>query len=258
MARRPLPLLVALLLAAALAPACATTSAAQASESDAERALREGNQALEVNNYEDATRLFDYVRTRYPFDAASVTAELRLADTDFQREEFLEARDRYNNFVKLHPTSDRVDYAAFRAALTHYKEIPGDWFLIPASFEKDQQEVQNALRELRAFVKTYPESAHQEEAKKAIADTLKRLGNHEMYAAEFYAKRGRWKAVVTRLSTLLERYPGSGHEEKALFDLHAAYVQLGDQDKARATLQRIVETLPGTPAAERARGLLGS
>ena len=149
-------------------------------------------------------------------------------------------------------------YAAFRAALTHYKEIPGDWFMVPSSFEKDQQEAQNALRELRAFVKTYPQSKHQEEARQLISDTLRRLGNHEMYVAEFYAKREKWKAVATRLETVLERYAGSGHEEKALFGLHEAYVKLGEQDKARATLERIVNTLPGTPAAERARRLLGS
>jgi outer membrane protein assembly factor BamD len=218
--------------------------------------LARGNRALESNNYEEAARYFEYVRTRYPFEAAAVTAELRLADVDFERAQFVEARDRYQNFVKLHPSSDRVDYAAFRAALTHYKDIPSDFFLVPSSREKDQAEPLNTLRTMSDFVKSYPESKYVEEAKKIVAETTRRLAEHELYVAEFYAKRGRWPAVVNRLSTLLQRYPGSGFEEQALFGIHDAYVHMAQPEKAKETLKRVVDTLPNTPAAERARRML--
>ncbi|MCI0574145.1 MAG: outer membrane protein assembly factor BamD [Myxococcaceae bacterium] len=253
--------LLSSLLLLPLAFGCATISSAQGGEvdyaKDAEANLKRGNEALENRNYEEASAFFEYVRTRYPFENAAVSAELRLADVDFARDEYLEARDRYQNFVKLHPSSDRVDYAAFRAALTHYKEIPSDFFLVPSSREKDQAEVQNALRTMNDFVRAYPRSKHLEEAKKLVSDITRRLAEHELYVAEFYAKRGRWKAVVGRLSNVVDRYQGSGYEEQAFFGIHDAYVQLAQPEKAKETLKRIVETLPNSPAAERARRMLG-
>ncbi|HET9450506.1 MAG TPA: outer membrane protein assembly factor BamD, partial [Aggregicoccus sp.] len=88
-------------------------------------------------------------------------------------------------------------------------------------------------------------------------EVRRRLAEHELYVAKFYAKRDRWPAVVRRLETLLEAYPGSPVEEQALFRLHEAYVKLNDNAKAQETLQRVLSRLPGTPAAERARKLLG-
>ena len=83
--------------------------------SDADTNLQRGAEALESKNYLEAERYFEYVKSKYPFLEAAKTAELRLADTDFERERFIEARDRYQNFVKLHPTHAKVDYAAYRA-----------------------------------------------------------------------------------------------------------------------------------------------
>jgi outer membrane protein assembly factor BamD len=64
--------------------------------------------------------------------------------------------------------------------------------------------------------------------------------------------------VAQRLEGLLKDYPGTPLEEEALFDLHDAYVRLNDTERAKQTLQRVIERLPGTPAADRARRLLGS
>jgi outer membrane protein assembly factor BamD len=171
--------------------------------SDAESNLAKGNEALASKNYIEAEKFFEYVRSKYPFLEASKEAELRLADTDFEREQFLEARDRYQNFVKLHPTHSKVDYAAYQAALTHYKEIPSDFFLLPPSREKDQVEVRSAQRALGEFVRQYPSSSHAAEAKAQFEETRKRLADHEMYVASFYRKRERWPAVVARLERVV-------------------------------------------------------
>ena len=111
---------------------------------DAETNMRKGDDAMNAKNYTEAASFFEFVKTKYVYLDLAKTAELRLADADFERERFAEARDRYQNFVRLHPTHPRVDYAAFRAALTHYKEIPSDFFLLPPASEKDQVEVRNA------------------------------------------------------------------------------------------------------------------
>jgi len=248
-----------------LAPGCSTLQSAFSSDpgpltygADAAANLKFGNDALDSKNFIEAERYFEYVRVKYPFLDAANEAELRLADTEFEKEQYASARDKYQSFMKLHPTHGRVDYAAFRAALTHYKDIPSDLFILPPSFEKDQVEVTNALRAMNDFVKAFPNSKYTSEAKKIINDSRRRLAEHELYVADFYAAREKWPAVVSRLNGVVQDFQGLGLEERALLGLYDAYTQLKDDVRAKETLRAIIAKLPGTKAAERAQKLLGS
>ena len=225
---------------------------------EAKTNLERGDDALRKKNYAEAEQYFDYVRTKYPFLDASKEAEVRLGDVDFARDQFTEARDRYANFAKLHPTHPRADYASYRAALTHYKEMPSDFFLVPPAYEKDQTEIRAAAKAFEDFLRSYPISPNVKEAKKLLAELQIRLVKHELYAADFYAHRDRWKAVAGRLETVVQKYPGTGYDEEVLFRLHDTYLKLNDKQRADDALKRIINRFPGEPAASKAQQLLGS
>jgi len=256
----PVRLPLALLSLSLLAACASLSSSANGGEveygADADSNLKKGNEALESKNYPDAERYFEYVKTKYPFLEAAVEAELRLADTDFERDEFSAARDRYQNFVRLHPTNAKVDYAAYRAALTHYKDMPSDFFLLPPSAEKDQVEVKSALNAMENFVDAYPDSKLVPDAKKVIVDVKRRLADHELYVADFYAKREVWKAVVLRLNTVAKKYPDVGYEERVYFGLYDAWNNLKDSAKAAEALRTLVAKYPGTDGAKKAEKVL--
>ena len=244
------------------AAGCAALSSSQGADpdfsADAASNLQQGDEALERKDFLQAEQYYEHVRTKYPYLEVANEAELKLADLAYAQETYPEAREKYQSFIKLHPTHPRVDYAAYRAALSHFEDIPSDFFLVPPSTEKDQTEVRAALVALNDFVRQYPNSQYLGEAKQKLEQTREKLAEHEMYVASFYARRERWKAVAQRLESLLKNYPGTKLEEEALFDLHDAYVRLNDAERAKQTLQRVIERLPGTPAAERARRMMGS
>jgi outer membrane protein assembly factor BamD len=225
---------------------------------DADTNLKRGNDALENKNYQEADRYFEFVKGKYPFLEAAKIAELRIADTSFEKEQYTEARDQYLNFIKLHPTHASVDYAAYRAALTHYREIPSDFFLLPPSEEKDQVEVKGALKAMSDFTKQYPKSQHLAEAQKISDDCKKRLVQHEIYVARFYAKRERWGAVAARLEGIISDYKDIPlHADVALL-LHDAYAHLNAPAKGQAALRKLIDRFPESEAAQRAQKLLGS
>ncbi len=244
----------------ALTLACATTGTPGEPNyaQDAETNLARGNEAMEGKNYLEAQRYFEYVRNRYPFLEAAREAELKLADALFAQGQFIEARDAYQSFIKLNPSWPRVDYAAFRAALTWHKEIPSDFFLLPPAEEKDQVAVRNSLRAMTDFTRRYPKSEHLEEAKAIVTDARTRLAKHELYVASFYARREKWRAVAMRLETVAKDFGGLGFDEEALFGLYDAYTRLGEKERAQAALKEVINRLPGTAAAQRAQALLGT
>lgn len=250
-------------LVAVTAGACATTPKSTTDkkvdvQSEAEVALQRAEEAFLGRNYDEAAVLFEFVRANYPFLEEARTAELRLADLEFEVERLPEARERYLTFIKLHPTHPKVDYAAFRAAETYFKEIPSDFFIFPPPFEKDQGAVQSASKSMAEFLRRYPNSEHAPAAKELLLKARRQLAQHELYAAEFYEKREKWKAVVGRLETLMKQYPDVGFEEAALFGLHRAYTKLEQPEKAKEALRTLIARKPGTPAAKRAERLLGS
>jgi len=249
-----------LLSLAALAAGCTTfagtSTATPTFASDATNNMRLGNEALADHQYGMAEKYFEYVKTKYPFIDVSREAEIRLADVSFEHELWTEARDRYTAFVKLHPSYFRVDYCAYRAALTYYRDMPSSFFILPPSPEREQTQVHGAWDLLSAFIKTYPNSVYVPEAKKHAEEARQRLAQHEMYVADFYEKRGHLAGAVGRLETLVTKYPGQD-EATILFRLYGLYIKLSDPVHARGALERIVTRLPGTPAAQRAQAMLG-
>lgn len=220
--------------------------------------MRLAQEAMNDKNYNEAAAFFEHVKTKYPYVEAATTAELGLADADYEREKYIEARDRYTNFVRLHPTHARVDYAAYRGALTHYKEIPSDFFLLPPASEKDQIEVRNAMAAMGEFQRQYPGSALKADAQKVLDEVRLRLAEHELYVADFYThpNRQRWRAVVTRLSVVEKNYGGLGLDERVAFGLYDAYLKLDESDNAKAALQRFIDKNPAAPEVGRAKRLI--
>lgn len=226
--------------------------------SKAEENIRLGDEAMENRDFQRAEKYYEFVKTKFPYLEASKEAELKLGDVAYEEEQFPEAREKYESFIKLHPTHPRVDYAAYRAALTHVKEMPSKFFLLPPSEEKDQTEVQSALKAMNDFLRQYPDSKYAPDAKTQQAEAKKRLAEHELYVADFYRKRDRWHAVAQRLEGLLSHYPGTPYDEEAFFSLHEAYVKLKQPDRAQETLRKVIQQMPNTPAAQRAQRMLGS
>jgi len=251
-----------LLLLVGLSSGCATLTRFFSSSdeplyaTDADENFKKGVEAMESTNYQEAARYFDYTRTKFPFLEVSKAAELKLADLAWVQEKFTEARDRYQNFVRLHPTHPRVDYAAFRAASTHFRDIPSDFFLLPPAIEKDQLELKGASTALGEFVRLYPKSEFVPEAKTTIADVKRRLARHELYVAEFYRRRDKWPAVVNRLSIVQQNFSGIGFDADVAFGLYDAHLALQQPEKARDALAFFVTTFPNDDQARKARAML--
>ena len=224
----------------------------------AEENLKLGKEALSSRSFTQAAKYFEHVRAKYPFLEISKEAELLIADTDFEREQFSEARERYEAFAKLHPSHPKVDYAAFRAALTHYKEIPSSLFVLPPGHEKDQVAIRLAASTMADYVRTHPNSEYVIEARTIEKDARKRLARHEQYVADFYTRGEHWNAVAGRLETLVTQYPGTDIDVDAYLQLHHAYEKLGDKAKAHDALERLVAHYPSSWQAARAQELLRS
>jgi outer membrane protein assembly factor BamD len=258
----PLPRLALFVAAAALLAGCPskhTTFTGQLKYGKtAEENYQNGVDELNAGNDLEAVRFFEHVRLKYPFSKFSTLSELRLADAKFKQERFLEAAEAYTQFAQLHPTHEEVDYAEYRAGLSHLEEAPSDFLLFPPAYEKDQREVEKAVEALGNFVGTRKGSKYHDDAVKLLAEGRGRLAAHEWYVGEYYWKRSRWAGAAQRYQTLVERYPGSAQEAEALLKLAQACVKLDEKHRARTALQKLIVKHPQDPRRPEAEKLLAS
>jgi outer membrane protein assembly factor BamD len=247
---------------ALLAAACSGASHAVTKDgkpvAGAEADYLAGEAELKDRNWTDAQKAFERIRTKYPFSKYAALAELRLADGKYGQDKFLEAADAYQQFVKLHPNHEEVDYAAFRVGLCRYKDAPTDFMLFPAAYERDNTSLVGAATAIEGFLKGYPQSKYAPEAKKLLAETQRRFADREWYVAQFYFKRGRWPGVAGRLERLLKDYPGSSHETEALLQLAQTYLKMDERFRAKKALQQLIVKYPQDPRRPEAEKLLAS
>jgi outer membrane protein assembly factor BamD len=220
-------------------------------ESNYQRGLKE----LKSNNWQLAAQYFKYVRSNFGFSKWATLSELALADCDFGQDKYTEAIDGYKNFIKAHPGNDRVQdgYAAYKIGHAYYKQIPTDWFIVPPSYEKDQGPVNDALRELNAFVEQYPESTYTPEARKMVGDCIKRLTDHELYVAEFYLNQNHPHAAIGRLEGVVRNYPYSAREPEIMLLLGKTYLKMNKPAEARATFEKLATNHPDDYRAQKAK-----
>ena len=264
------PRALALLVGVALAgSACATAGGSSADvvganpnpvdgeiASDPQKVYDRGVAELKDGNYLEAQRFLEHVTNKFPFSQYAVLAELALADNDFDHEKFAEAADSYAKFAKLHPTHAKADYAAYRAALCHYRQMPADIVIFPPAYEKDQAQARAALVALDGFIAEFPSSSYAKDAHDKAQDVRTRLAHHEDYVGNFYFKRGQCRASLGRYEGLLRDYAGLGFDEDALFRVGTCAAQLGDKERARTALQQLEKLFPATHHKAEADALL--
>jgi outer membrane protein assembly factor BamD len=206
----------------------------------------------------EAEPLLKEVRRQFPYSRFAALSELRVADCHFREERQAEAIEAYNQFVRYHPSHPEVPYARYMAARAHFDQIPSEWLLSPASYERDQYYPQESLRLLRRFILDFPEDSLVTPARRMAQQAIEVLSAHELYAARFYFDREHPEAAVGRLRTLLSSYPGCSLEPEALVLLGESYIQLRDFKLARRAFGEVVARFPSDDHASRAREALGN
>jgi outer membrane protein assembly factor BamD len=217
-----------------------------------------GMKKLEQEDWIAAAKYFSFIKARFPYSKFAVLAELRLSDAEYGAGNYLQAIDSFKLFLKFHPTHEMVvnGYASFKIGQSYYKMLPGDWWILPPSFEKDQSATADAHRELSTFLKKYPDSPYVPTAQKMLGKINLRLAEHEMYVARFYWERDRPAGTVLRLKRLLDKHGGVGLDADALYLLGRAYMKVKMPDRARKAWERLLREFPNHEHADDARDAL--
>ncbi|VFQ43359.1 outer membrane protein assembly factor BamD [Desulfoluna butyratoxydans] len=162
---------------------------------------------FEKERYEEAIKIYTKLRDWYPFDKLAVEAEFNIAEAHFKMEAYDEAAIAYEEFEKLHPRHESIDYIINQQALCYFNRLD--------TVDRDQAQAIKAISIFTRLIRQYPESAYVDEAKKKREVCLKSLAGHEMYVGRYYLKNKKYKSALHRFQTVIDAYAGLGYDEEA-------------------------------------------
>lgn len=215
-----------------------------------------GMEDLNDGLYPEAISGFTDLKTKYPYSKYAALADLRIADTHFERGKFVEAIDAYRTFLKFHPNHSEAPYAMFRIGEANYEQIPTNWWFLPPGAEKDQGSTKLAITAYRDMLARYPDADAASDARKRLDECRRKLADHELYVARFYYDRDRYKAASGRAEFLLKNYSGLGLDSEALLLVARSKRALNDYDGARDAATKLKTEHPESGEASKAEALL--
>jgi outer membrane protein assembly factor BamD len=238
--------LCAVLAVGSLASACASGRdlRAEGVEDTARLAYYQAMVELVDGNYIEATNLFQKVARSPRYVRYAALSKLRIADALFVQDRNAEAAEVYRGFLSQYKGDPNVPYARYRLAASFYNRIPSDWFLAPPAHENDQTLTRQAEAELKGFLSAFPTSRFAPDARVMLGQARRMLFEQELYAANFYEGREKWRAVAWRLDTAIEVYPEFAMTDPLVWRMASAYARIENDGQAARAYGMYLKNFP--------------
>ena len=255
--RRAIGLHVLLAAALGLVAACGGVKDDPILRLSSAEALEIGKQLLADEKFTQAREHLVHAFEVEPNSETGREGLLLAADALFQRggyQSYVEAEQRYRDFLNRFPTSDQAAYAQFRLAdaLAQRMEKP----------DRDQQTARQALSEFENVRRLYPTSRFGTEAAQRIVEVRNHLAEHEFVVGSFYYRFRTPTAAGNRFRGMLEEYPDYPEPDKILAHMCLTYGQVLRQIPSELGLdryeylneacERLRTEFPGSPWVKKA------
>lgn len=193
--------------------------------------FREGEEFFEDRNYREAINSWEKVRDSYYSPELNALAELKIADSHFLAEQYLEAAAACETFLKKYPAHPRTPEVLYRLGLSHFRQM--------TDADQDQTATRQALSAFQALNRQFPDNPNRAEADGCITLCLNQLAANELAVGRYYLKAGKTGAAISRLTGIFKQYGDFPGRAEALYLLGQAYLQSGERlqaDEAFGTL----------------------
>ncbi len=169
---------------------------------------RPAGKVFRISGVEDGLEILQRIAERVPGSDRAELAMLAIGDHYFNKQDWLEAAESFDRFLKMFPKSKRAPTAELRAAEAYHSSYRGPDF--------DETPLVEAEQRYKSFLASRPREA----AKRGVRDTLaevrnQRAGKH-YHIARFYLRTKHPKAATQYLRRIVKDYPDTDWAGQAL------------------------------------------
>ncbi len=195
-----------------------------------------GTAALNQKKWLTAREFFKQVNETYTQSAYRPDAKLGIGDTylgEGTAESLVLAINEFREFLSFYPTHRRADYAQYKLAMAHFKQMRHP--------QRDQTETREAIKEFETFVARYPNSSLMPDAKARLREARDRLSDSDYMVGYFYYRQKWWPGAVDRFKQLLHDDPEYTRRDAVYFYYADALTKLNRAAEALPLLEKLVQ-----------------
>lgn len=192
---------------------------------NAEQAFAKCVQLSTKKKFQESIDCLEIFKTRFPNTDYALQAELKVGDAYYLKKEYLLASETYQFFTKLHPDSDKLDYAFFKIGMSNLKATS-------PKIDRDQEHLPQAIDSFAIVLSQFPNSTFYKQAKFYHDQARRMVAKRVMYIGDFYYKWGEYRAAAPRYEQVFKEFGGLGLDQKSLYYAALSYHKLGKDEPA--------------------------
>jgi outer membrane protein assembly factor BamD len=196
------------------------------------------DKAIEYYEKKDWVRSSTLIEQILPVYRGTDKAErlsLYLANSYYNRRDYMMAAHLYNTFIRDFPNSTLSEDAHFMRALCNY-------YLSPRS-SLDQSYSLTAIDQFRLFNTRFPNSVRVEKSNQYIEELKEKLREKSYKSARLYYDMGDYKASITAFKASLNEFPDTEYREEILFLILKASYLLAENSVENKQMERFEDTV---------------
>ncbi len=163
-------------------------------------------------------------------------AQYLLAGVYFEDEQWIDARAEYSLYTRHFANSPRAPMASYLAAVSAFNT--------PFKEGRDGSLTDQAIRDFKDFMDSYPESPKVDSAQYYLERLTERKAQRDWNVSYLYLRMGEPLAAAIYLKDFIKDFPNSQYYNEAHIKLVESYRRLDQFDQARFYLNKILHEVP--------------
>lgn len=226
---------------------CSSSGGSDIKTDDPLRAFDIAKRKYDRGDYTDAIEDFSFIKIKFPATEISDKIEYYLAESYYQRKEYLLAAYEFETFLKNYPLSPLFPDAKYGLGMTYYKLSP--------KFSLDQEYTRYAISELQGFVEMYPNDKNVSDAANRLKELRDKLAYKDYNTGELYMKMSYYKAAATYFRNVYETYIESDWADDSMIGEAEALIAAKKNDEALKVLDKFYKLFPKSDLKSKADNL---
>jgi outer membrane protein assembly factor BamD len=213
----------------------------------AEERYQRGMRLFEEGNYGRAIDEFRVVTMQFGGTEFADDAQFYLADSYFNRYEYILSASEYQMLVNTMTGSPWVPMAQYKLALSYYNLSP--------EFYLDQDYTLKAIDELQTFIDFFPTHELVPDSEAKIRELTEKLARKEFENARLYMKLAYYRAATRYFDIVMERFHDTPYAEQAHIGKVEALMERERYEEADEVVRQFLLQYPNSSHRARAETL---
>jgi outer membrane protein assembly factor BamD len=195
-----------------------------------------GTDSLNNKKWLTAREFFKQVTETYTASPYRPDAKLGIGDTylgEGTQEALVLAINEFREFLSFYPTHKRADYAQYKLALAHVRQMRAP--------QRDQTETREAIHEFDTFVTRYPNSSLMPEVKTKMREAKDRLSESDYLVGYFYFRQRWYPGAIDRLKGVLKQDPEYTARDAVYFYLAESLIKVKLEAEALPYYEKLIQ-----------------